>query len=158
MKMIPLTRGQHAIVDEEDYANLIGWNWYAEKSENTYYAVRTFHIDGKKVNMRMHRVVNNTPDGLFTDHINGNGIDNRKCNLRAVTHQDNMINCARWKAGSSKYRGVSWHKHSKKWYAQITVDYKNLYIGAFATEYDAHIAYEAKRIEVRPGHVIQRGV
>ncbi len=156
MKHISLTRGLVAIVDDEDFDAMIQFNWFAEKGGNTCYAVRTYKVDKKKINVRMHRVINNTPDNLLTDHINGDGLDNRRVNLRAVTHQENMINCARWKVGSSKYRGVSWHVDNKKWYAQITINYKNIYVGTFETELEAHVAYEAKRAELRAGQIIRK--
>lgn len=156
MKKIPLTRGQFAIVDEADYDWLNQWNWYAEKAPHTFYALRTVRIDGKKKSIRMHRLIMNTPADMETDHIDGEGLNNRRYNLRNATHQDNMINCARWKSGTSKYRGVSWHITEKKWYAQITVNYKNIYIGCFDTEIEARDAYEAYRSEARKNQIIRK--
>jgi len=153
MKRIELTRGQHAIVDDEDYEKLSEYKWHALKQPNTYYAARNKKINGKKVTIWMHRVINKTKDGMITDHVNGNGIDNRRENLRSATHQDNMINCARHKTGSSIYRGVSWHISRKHWVAQITVDCKNIFIGSFKNEIDAKCAYDAKRLELRNGKI-----
>lgn len=151
--LIPLTQGQFAIVDAEDYEFLNQWKWYAERAENTFYAVRDIRVDGKKKNVRMHRLVDNTPAGLFTDHIDGNGLNNTKKNLRPVTHQENMINNKRWKQNKSGHRGVSWHKTEKMWYAQITVNSKNIYIGRFHEISDAVAAYEKKRSEVRANQI-----
>ncbi len=155
MKRIPLTRGQFAVVDDEDFEFLSQWKWHALKQPNTYYAARTVRVNGRKVTIWMHREINKTPDGMLTDHLNGDGLFNRRHNLRAASHQDNMINCGRHVTGSSKYRGVSWHKRLNRWIAQITVDYKNVWIGSFHTEEDARDAYETKRAKVRAGKVIR---
>lgn len=156
MKTITLTRGQHAIVDDDAHKSLAQFNWHALRQPNTFYAARNVMRGGKRVTIWMHREINCTPAGSVTDHINGDGLDNRRANLRAATHQENMVNCARWKLSSSKYRGVSWHKGNSNWLAQITVDYKNIYIGAYQTEEEARTAYEKKREEVRRGQLIRR--
>ena len=89
MKTIPLTQGKVAIVDDEDYTWLMQWKWhssygYAMRRERTW--------SGKQKGIFMHRVVNKTPLGLETDHINRNKLDNRKENLQSVTHQENTCN------------------------------------------------------------------
>ena len=152
-KLIPLTQGKFAIVDAEDYDHLMQWKWYVNKRRNISYAVRDIVVDGKKKSIWMHRLINDTPEHLLTDHINGEGLDNRKANLRSVTHQENMINCGRWKKGGSKYRGVSWHKSNKCWIAQITVNCKNTWIGSYKTELEAKTAYDVKRAEVRKNQI-----
>ena len=157
MKNIPLTRGQFAIVDDDMFEYISQWKWHALKQPHTYYAARNVTKNKKKETIWMHRIINKTSSDKKTDHINGNGLDNRKKNLRSATHQENMINCARWVEGSSKYRGVSWHCGNKKWYAQITVNYKNLYVGSFDTEKQAKLAYDAKRSEIRAGQLIRKG-
>lgn len=154
-KRIALTRGQFAIVDDEDFEFLSQWKWHALKQPKTYYAARTIKVDGRKATVWMHRLINDTPIGSLTDHINGDGLDNQRKNLRSVTHQDNMINCARHVAGSSRFRGVSWHIRQGCWIAQITVDRKNLYLGRFNTEQAAHEAYIAARDRLRSGKIIR---
>lgn len=156
MREIPLGRsGMVAIVDDEDYNLVSQWKWYAAKEDNTAYAIRRVRVGKGRDTVWMHRLINNTPDGLVTDHINGNGLDNRKCNLRQATHQQNMVNNKRWKGNSSGHRGISWHKGNKKWYAQITVNYKNLYIGSFKKLEDAVNAYKEKVKDVRRGQIIR---
>jgi hypothetical protein len=154
-RLIPLTRGQFAIVDDEDFEFLAQWKWHALKQPKTHYAARTVKIEGRKTTIWMHRLINGTPDGSLTDHINGDGLDNRRENLRSVTHQDNMINCARHVSGSSRFRGVSWHIRQGCWIAQITVDRKNIYLGRFSTELAAHEAYTAARGRLRAGKIIR---
>lgn len=153
MMEIPLTIGMVAIVDDHDYDLVFRHKWYAAKQRNTYYAARTIKVDGRKKTIWMHRVINLTPEGYITDHIDGNGLNNRRDNLRSITHQSNMINNRRHKIGSPKHRGVSWHKRNKCWIAQITVNNRNIWLGSFRTELEAKIAYDKKRAQVRIGQV-----
>lgn len=94
MKTIPLTQGQVALVDDEDYEYLMQWKWCAAWNGNTYYAFRGGKKEhGKKRQMiKMHRDLLDTPRGLEVDHLNGNGLDNRRCNIRNCTHKENMQN------------------------------------------------------------------
>lgn len=90
VKLIPLTKGQFAIIDIEDYDQLMQCKWYVKDSkvDTSLYAVRKpdFGI------VRMHRVIMDAPKGMEVDHINGNGLDNRRCNLRLCTRRENQIN------------------------------------------------------------------
>ena len=91
----------------------------------------------------MHRAVIDAPEGLFVDHINHNGLDNRKRNLRIVTTQQNIWNTrGRDNNISSKYKGVSWHKNKQKWEARIRIDNKPKYLGYFDDEKEAAEAYD----------------
>lgn len=156
MKRIPLTCGKFAIVDDCDYDFISQWKWYAAKQPKTFYAARSVKFLGMKKTYWMHRLINKTPENKITDHINGNGLDNRRKNLRSVTHQENMINNKRHKTGSSKYRGVSWHSRSLTWIAQITVNGKNKWIGTFDTEYGAYKAYLAARAKLQTGKIYKK--
>ena len=93
-RRIPLTRGKFAIVDPEDYDRLSSIRWYANKSPHTWYAVHSL-TNGKKEkrkNLYMHHLVIKIPPSMRCDHINHNGLDNRKANLRPVTHTQNVWN------------------------------------------------------------------
>lgn len=155
MRRIKLTRGKYAIVDNDDYTLVSNWKWYAAQQPKTFYAARSARVNGKKVTIWMHRVINETPKNKFTDHINGRGLDNRRQNLRDASHRENMLNNTRHKIGSSKYRGVSWHIGSKAWIAQITVDSKNNWIGSFRTEKAARDAYIFVRAKLLPGKLVK---
>ena len=92
-------------------------------------------------NYRAHRIVwaihyGTIPD-KFIDHINGIKTDNRISNLRLVNNQENSKNQAKRQKNTSGYIGVTWHKKAKKWIAQITIDYKNVYLGIFESKNDA---------------------
>lgn len=123
-RRIRLTQGKYAIVDSDDYWELSKYSWYAHKAENSCYACRRVHGGkGKKTErMWMHRAVISVPAGLMCDHINHDGLDNRKANLRAATAAQNRINSrtARIKK-SSKHRGVCWRAEQKKWFAYVYV-------------------------------------
>jgi hypothetical protein len=100
-RTIPLTRDLEALVDDDDYERLAPFSWYAEKGANTFYAVRTGPRDGagKRERFSMHRVILGLPawSGVGcaeVDHISRDGLDNRKDNLRVVTHQENAMNRA----------------------------------------------------------------
>lgn len=150
MKTIPLTKGYSAIVDDEDYELLSQWKWQAHVRELTVYA-RRFSRDetGKEQHVWMHRVVNGTPVGMSTDHVNGNGLDNRRNNLRSATHFQNMWNKRPQRGHTSKFTGVSWEKSRGKWAANITVNKTTIFLGRYRAEEDAAEAYEKKAAEVR---------
>ena len=89
----------------------------------------------------MHRAIMEITSKLQTDHINGNGLDNRRKNLRVCTHQENVINSRKQKNNTSGYKGVGWEKRRKKWIARITKSGKNKYLGQFDTAKQAYAAY-----------------
>jgi hypothetical protein len=145
---VPLSQGLHAIIDAED-AEFIGqWNWSAKRGTNTFYAVRTITISPEKQKvLRMHRIIIDAKEGLEVDHINRNGIDNRRSNLRLVTHQENAYNVGLFKSNSSGATGVYWDKNRNKWQAKIKKDQKNIFLGRFETKEEAINAWgKAKSI------------
>jgi len=104
------------------------------------YAVR---LDKKRMRVSMHRQIMNPPEGMVVDHINNNGLDNRKANLRIVTHRQNCLNSRpKIKNTTSRYKGVCWEKESKKWRALITHKGRRISIGRFKNEIDAAFAYD----------------
>ena len=149
MKRIPLTQGQYAIVDDEDYEWLMQWKWCAHRERHSIYAVRNRRrSDGPGPrHISMHRVILNPPDGMETDHVNGVGWDNRKQNLRAVTsainHANQIHGHRRWKHDLPM--GVS--PHGRRFMARITINGHMKYLGTFDTPDEAHAAYVAARRE-----------
>ena len=143
MKKIPLTLGKFALVDDEDYDWLSQWKWHALKARNTYYAQRSAPIGGGKYkNLRMHREIMKTPETLYTDHIDGDGLNNQKANLRFCTLQQNQFNRSPERNCSSNFKGVSWKKSGQKWLATITVNKRLKHIGVFTSEIEAAKAYD----------------
>lgn len=135
VKEILLTQNMVALVDDEDYEYLMQWKWSAVRIGKRVYACRAHRY------RYMHRLINKTPAGLQTDHINGNGLDNRKCNLRTVTKAQNMMNQEHGRGKYSKYKGVCYCPERKKWQAGISINGKRKALGRFDSEIDAAMAY-----------------
>lgn len=146
MKEIKLTQGKISLVDDEYYEELSKYKWYANKNKNTFYAMRNQIINGKSKTIMMHRQITNNNSNFVTDHIDGNGLNNQKSNLRIVTNRQNSQNRKNI-IKSSKYVGVYWDKISNKWKSQIRIN-KKIYIGSFDTELEAHNAYLNKLEEI----------
>jgi hypothetical protein len=143
-KLIPLTQGKFAIVDAGDYEKLNQYKWYANKAGQTYYAMRR---KGRK-QIRMHRQILNAPRHLVCDHINHDGLDNRKRNLRLCTQGQNCRNKSARKGCSSKYIGVSFDKQTQSFSVSICVNFKKIWLGRFKSEIEAAKARDRKAIEV----------
>jgi hypothetical protein len=145
VKQIPLTRGQFALVDDEDYKHLIQHKWCAlfYKCVNSFYAMQALPRNGEKQKIiSMHRVIMGVTDSkIQVDHIDHDTLNNQRSNLRICNHSESMANRRPFKNGSSKYFGVHWHKKTGKWQVQIQKDKKLKYIGIFATQEDAAKAY-----------------
>jgi len=147
-KQIPLTQGKFAIVDDADYLELMKYKWYAHNLSGVYYADRAIRRNNKVVNVSMHRQIMGAQFGQQIDHKNGNGLDNRRCNLRFSTQQQNVQSQRPTRGGTSKYKGVSWIKQYQKWYACIKCNGKNRNLGYFDNEMEAAKVYDEKAKEL----------
>ena len=136
MKVIELTQYKFALVDDADYDALAAVKWCAHTEQRTTYAMRS--SEGRTV--LMHRVITAAPPGVQVDHINGDGLDNRRENLRLCSNAENAQN-QRVKPHSSKYKGVTWYARSGKWQAQIQIDGRNKHLDYFTDEIAAGRAY-----------------
>jgi len=145
MKKIKLTQGKYTIVDDEDYDWLNQWKWYAKKyRNNTFYACRwSLKKNGKRCHIRMHRLVLGLgiEDSRQCDHHDHDALNNRRCNLRACSNAQNQYNQKKRTIGTSKYKGVSYHKGARKWSARIQANKSRCFLGLFETEDNAAIAY-----------------
>jgi hypothetical protein len=137
-------RGKYVIIDDDDVPLFLSHKWRPWWCGNRWYAVRGDYSSGKLQIIYLHRLINKTPKGMETDHINGNGLDNRKCNLRSVTKRQNAQNKHIKK--TSKYPGVFWHKHKNRWCSRIRICGKTKELGLYKVEDDAFKAYK-KAIE-----------
>ncbi len=149
MKQIPLKgkygEGKFALVDDSDYEYLNQFNWHIHKKPKTSYVRRNKKLEnGRMSGIEMHREIMKPSKGLLVDHINHNGLDNRKSNLRTCTHSQSLAN--RSFGGKSKYKGVYYTKTG--WSTQITHNKKNNYLGIFKNEVEAAKCYDeaAKRL------------
>lgn len=143
MKEIPLTRGQVAIVDDEDFFRLSQFSWYARKSRLTYYANRTIKVNGRNRTIQMHReVLGLTDSKIYSDHIDGNGLNNQKSNLRPATCAQNLSNRGRPSRGNLPYKGIGFDNRYGNWYGVICCNYKKKRLGTYATPEEAARAYD----------------
>jgi len=129
--------GHEILVDNEDFIKVIPFKYYV----NYRNAVIKNKTKLDRYNS-IHRLIMKCPDNMEVDHINGNPLDNRKCNLRICTIQENRRNKRKTKnLKSSRYKGVYFEKYTQKWRAEITVNYKPIKLGRFKIESSAAKAY-----------------
>jgi len=138
-RLISLTKGKFTIVDDEDYEWLSQWKWHYN---NGGYAVRAITTTkNKQTLILMHRIITNAPPDKQVDHIDHDKLNNVRINLRACTHAENQHNRCRG-CGTSKFKGVCWHKRDKKWMSSIRIYDKLKHLGCFVNEIDAAKAYD----------------
>lgn len=144
-QQIQLTQGQVATVCDCCYYKVKDYKWFAHWNHHTqsFYAERQSKRSfGKQKPILMHGIVNGTPAGMLTDHIDGNTLNNCCSNLRAATYIQNGANQERRSNNKSGYKGVSWKTHSRKWCAQIRANGKVKHIGYFSSPEKAARAYD----------------
>jgi len=143
--------------EDEDKINAHTWCVKNVQKQRCFYVYTNVpHPDGgitrtgrrRRTTLKMHRLVVDTPKGMSTDHINGDGLDNRKQNLRICTHAENQRNRGPQKNNKSGFKGVYWQKNRKTWYARIQHNKKLLYLGCFKDKKEAAKAYDRKAIEL----------
>jgi hypothetical protein len=142
-RLIPLTKGQTAIVDATDYEWLMQWSWQAQWNSHTksFYARRKNYPQSS---IRMHREITGAKAGELVDHWNHNGLDNRRQNLRKCTNAQNCRNQRIRSTNTSGLKGVRAVKN--RWVAQIRLNGKNKKLGYFLTPQEAAAAYDAAAI------------
>lgn len=141
---IPLTRGYVALVDDADAELVSQYRWHPKLDRNITYAQSTTRVtEAPKTTIRMHRLILGATPGVEVDHINHDGLDNRRSNLRLCTRSQNMRNIRLIQVSTSGIKGVYWNKQHQKWRAQIMVEGKKIYLGSFASAEEAGDAYRA---------------
>jgi len=145
IRYIGLTKGKFAIVDAADYDWLMRYQWHAfEGNRGKFYARG---CKGKPV--FMHRMIMNPPKGMVVDHIDGNGLNNRRSNLRICTRRENGYNRGPRRHGTSGFKGVGRVPNdSSKCYAKITHNGETFKLGTFDTDIEAARAYDGKAREL----------
>lgn len=129
-------------IDPENQALLEERSWRIRRySDGTFCVEGSNWINGRNVTCYLHRVIMNAPPGVQVDHINGDTLDNRRCNLRLCTHKENGHN-RKLQGGTSKFKGVTWHKRDRKWQAGIRHNGKQIHLGYFNDDVEAARAYD----------------
>lgn len=143
-KKIKLTQGKYALVDVEDFEFLNKRKWHLKKNENVFYAVH------RRTRMRMHRLILKASADQYVDHINGNGLDNRRANIRTCSKEQNGANRKKNKNNSCGYKGVWIYKNVKRdpYAASIMWRGTKYLLGRFRTAKEAHKAYIKKAKEL----------
>jgi hypothetical protein len=147
MKRIPLTQGQFALVDDEDFERLIKHKWYAKWNNNTksFYAAR--HLsrreDGRTDTIRMHREITGAVKTQIVDHVNHNTLDNRRSNIRICSMAESSSHRRVQSNNKSGFKGVTRIASSQKWRAYIRTHLVQVHLGNFQNPEDAAAAYDA---------------
>lgn len=134
MAEIGLVNGGFAVVDDESLP-LMGARRWRRKSDHG----RTYVYSSTRPQVALHRLIADPPAGMMVDHINGNGLDNRRANLRVASNSQNQAN--RQRVRGAYIKGICFHRKSGKWQAQIKKDDVNFYLGLYASEEAAAHAY-----------------
>lgn len=140
-------QGLFTIVDMEDREAVVGSRWCLSRMGKNRYAYRR---DGNGRQEFMHRTLMglHPHDGCQVDHVNGNGLDNRRANLRLSTKAQNGRNRGPNYNNTSGYKRVCWHKGCRKWLASIQVDWRTINLGVYTDPVDAALAYDLAAIEL----------
>jgi hypothetical protein len=142
MKEIQLTQGKVAIVDDEMFEFLNQWKWFASNKNGKFYVVRNITVSKNKQNsIFMHRFIMKPEKGFVIDHLDGNGLNNQKNNLRICTNSENLRNRKKNVNNKSGYKGVSLDKNLNKFRCKLYVNGQNIHIGMFIDPIDAAKAY-----------------
>jgi hypothetical protein len=142
MKLIPLTQGQVAIVDDQDYERLSRFKWHATRCRNSFYAASEYGPRKDQKGVFMHRLIIYARRGMEVDHINGDTLDNRRHNLRLATRSQNARNSKTRRDYLSGFKGVCFDKERQKWMAYITLRQKYYNLGRFDTREEAAMTYD----------------
>jgi hypothetical protein len=138
--------GHEFVIDDEDWDLVKNFSWSVLRGYNTIYA-QAGSKDGSRKPILMHRLIMNAGRGETVDHIDGNGSNNKKTNLRFCTRSQNQANQQKRIDGvTSRFKGVYWHKTNKRWCAVCSCDSRPHWVGSFDTETEAALAYNIKAI------------
>jgi hypothetical protein len=140
---VTLTQGYEAIIDAADVLLVEGFNWSAHVNGHTVYGIRSKRNGTKNISILLHRAIMGDPNGMEIDHEDGDGLNNRKANLRMATRAENARNRRKNQNNTSGVKSVDWDPVRKKWRARIKVDGKIHYLGRYETIEMAKTAYVA---------------
>ncbi|MFH1370520.1 MAG: HNH endonuclease [Planctomycetota bacterium] len=142
-RKIYLGEGKFTIVEPQDYYRFNVFNWCPEEKGPNTYAARVVGAPKKRTTVvSLHREIMNHPAGFLVDHKNGDGLDNRRANLRLATRSQNSCNSRKRANTTSQFIGVSFHKQRRRWVAVIKYKGGKKWLGRFVNEIEAAKAYD----------------
>ncbi len=141
LAFITLSKGFVATIDAEDVELVAQFHWSAKLARNTVYGQRADWSSGALRLVRLHREIMQPPDGMLVDHVSGDGLDNRRANMRIVTAAQNARNQRLKCTSTSGLKGVSFRSDTGRWRACIVLDGKQHALGCFDTKDEAAAAY-----------------
>ncbi len=143
MRILPLTQGLHAIVDDADFEWLKCFSWYAANVNGRFYAMTCMRDGGRQLKVPLHHMLAGCPlRGLVVDHADGCTLHDSRTNLRVCTRKENSWNTGKREGATSLYKGVSWCRTKKRWRAAIMADGKTHFGGYFRDEREAARRYD----------------
>lgn len=144
-----LGRGLFAVIDTADAELVFEHRWYATRMGKRIYAYRRIRNGKNAPQEFMHRLLLGLDrhDGLSVDHVNGDGLDNRRANLRLATNAENGRNRGPNRNNTSGYKRVCWHRGAQKWLASIQVNRQQINLGLYDDPVEAALAYDRAAIE-----------
>src|SRR3990167_1985734 len=144
MQQLPISKGKITIISDEDYTQLAQHKWRVYINSGKLYAARWEKGKTMKTrkHIKMHQVIMNPLKGLIVDHIDGDGLNNRRDNLRIVSNRQNTINRRKSVGTSSQFKGVYKAKNTIKWRSYIKTNNRQIYLGMFDTEHQAALVYD----------------
>jgi len=145
--LIPLTQGKTAVIDDEDHPLIAQHKWHAVfDHKQRWYANTNVRVEGKRRSLQMQALILGTKGG---DHIDGDGLNNRRSNLRVATPLQNARNKSKKKSPSScPHKGVTWNKRAGRWKAVICANYKEIHLGYFTDSVEAARAYDTAALKL----------
>ena len=153
MRELKIKYDKVALVSDEDYDLVSQYEWCSHrkrrKGRYAWYVDREEKINGKWKTIQLHTfILGNPPDGYEIDHKDTDGLNNQRDNIRFVTRSQNMMNRQKAAGTSTKYKGVSFHKHNKRFIAYINHNLVRIFLGCFGTAEEAALAYNDKAKEL----------
>jgi hypothetical protein len=148
---IPLTQGQVALIDDEDWELVSQYKWRAlwDRCTKSFYAIaNVYKPDGKRTTLKMHRLIKGAKKGEQVDHIHHNTLDNRQSETRLCTGNQNARNAVKRADNTSGFKGVCWSKRHQKWEAKIKLNGKRKHLGYYHTPELGHAAYCKAALEL----------
>lgn len=147
-KRLPLSKGRYALVDDADFDTLTQFRWHITGAG---YAAGFVRVNGTRLRVYLHRYLLDAQPGQIVDHIDGDPLNNTRANLRLVTRAQNQWN-RKAQQNASGYKGVSWHRLNRKYYARIQVHNRRYFLGYFETAQEAADAYDAAAQQLHGEH------